>query len=119
MKNAPSKSNPPSSQQAGSVPDRQQSREAGQASQEQQDMSNNASGFNATHAKQQGVGSQSSGGQHQADTGSAGAKSASNKGSGQMSPSRDQGHSPPGSSKADESGKRSGNDSSHQAGKKH
>ena len=51
MKNVPSKSNAPSSQQAGSVPDRQQSREAGQASQEQQDMSNNASGLNATNAK--------------------------------------------------------------------
>lgn len=54
MKNAPPQSNSPSNKQAGSAPDRQQSREAGQASQEQREMSNDSSASNATDAKQQG-----------------------------------------------------------------
>ncbi|MFT7401771.1 MAG: hypothetical protein ACI83N_001365 [Hydrogenophaga sp.] len=112
---APSQSNSPCTSQADAVPDRQRAREAGQASQEQQAMSNDTSALNATNTKQQPSATQGTGPQQQAGTND------SKKGQpsqGQPSPSRDQGHSPSGSSKTDASHQRSDNSPRQMGGKK-
>jgi len=114
MKSNSTQSNKPSTSHADSVPGHQQAREAGRASQEQQETSNNTSGLHSRDAKQQGGAPQSSiGRQQQADTGSSNSKTQ------QSSPSRDQGYSPSGSSKNDESSNRSDSGKPRQTGKNH
>lgn len=90
MKNDSTQSNQPSTSKADSVPHQQP---AGQTGQGQQEISTDSSDRNSMDAQQQGGARQASGQQQQADTG---------KGSNerQTSPSRDQGHSPSGSSNA-------------------
>lgn len=96
MKNDSTKLNKPSDNQGGSAPDRQRAREAGQASQEQQAMSDGTSALSAKNTKQQGGAPQSAGGQQQAST-SNHSIDTDNK-ERQTSPARDQGNSAPGAS---------------------
>lgn len=98
MKNDATQSNKPSTRHAGSVPDRHAS-EAGKAGQEQHEKSGKTSGVDSKDAKQQrGAGKTSSNTQ-------------------QNSPSRDQGHSPSGSSNTDGSNARPDRNSPRQTGK--
>jgi len=108
MKQESTPSNKPSTSQAGSAPDRQQSLQAGQSSQEQRKGSDNNLGLHSIDPKQQGNGAAGNGRQQQADT--SGSKN------GQTSPSRDQGHSPSGSPKSGGGNGRSDN-SARQTGK--
>ena len=104
MKNTTAQSNSTSNKPSGSAPDRQQTREAGLASQAQRKISNDTSAPNAIDGKQQASKTRGSAPQQQSDTD---ASRDSEKGG--RSPSRDQGHSPSGSSESNIGNNRSKN----------
>lgn len=98
MKNDSTQSNKPSSKPTGSSQDHQKGRAGSQPSQEQQQMSNDTSAIKSSDTKHLGGTTPGKAPQQQAQT--------SDQGKAQPSPSRDQGHSPSGSSGADASNKR-------------
>jgi len=113
MKNDSTRSNKPSTSQAGAVPDPQHAREAAKGSQEQQELSHKTSGQHSKDVKQHGGASQSNERQQQAGSGNDNGHGSAQK----TSPSRDQGHSPSGSSGNDASSNRSDSNSPGQTGK--
>lgn len=108
MKYEPTQSHKPSASQTGSASDGQQSRQAGHSNQEQQKGVDNNLGLHSIDPQQQGDAAKGNGREQQADTGASK--------HGQTSPSRDQGHSPSGSSKSGGGNGRSDN-SARQRGK--
>ena len=98
MKNDSTQSNKTSTNPAGSSQDHQKFRAGNQPSQEQQQMSNDTSAIKPSDTKHLGGTTPGEAPKQQAET--------SDRMKVQPSPSRDQGHSPSGSSRADASNKR-------------